>query len=153
MLPTVEHLSENTIRGLQELIEINLDSSHGLETAAEKIENPRIASIFRTLAPERRRFAAALQEYVRLNHVEPTDSGSVKGTLHRWWLNIHGTVRAGDEHAVLSDAEAGEDAIKHKYEAVLKDTAGSPLQKTLTEQYERVKAGHDTIRDLRDMTA
>ena len=83
----------------------------------------------------------------------PQDAKSIKGTLHRWWLNLHGTVRAGEEHAVLSDAEAGEDAIKHKYEEVLKDTASSPIQSVLNEQYQRVKAGHDTIRDLRDMTA
>lgn len=153
MLPTKDKLSKETIDGLQELIEVNLDSSKGLEAAAEKIENPRIASVFRTLAPERRQFASELQEYVRLNNIEPKTSGTVKGTLHRWWLNIHGTVRNGDEHAVLSDAEAGEDAIKHRYESVLKSTAGSPLQRVLTEQYKRVKAGHDTIRDLRDSTA
>lgn len=153
MLPTVDVLSPRTIQGLQELIAINLDSSRGLEAAADLIENPRIASVFRSLAPQRREFAAALQDYARSNNVEPTDSGSIKGTLHRWWLNIHGTVRAGDEHAVLSDAEAGEDAIKHKYEAVLKDTEISPLRKVLAEQYEHVKSGHDKIRDLRDMTA
>lgn len=153
MLPTKDHLSSETIDGLQELIEINLDSSKGLEAAAEKVENPRVASVFRSLAPERRQFATELQDFVRLNNIEPKTTGSVKGTLHRWWLNIHGAVRAGDEHAVLSDAEAGEDAIKHRYESVLKDTAGSPLQRILTEQYKRVKAGHDTIRDLRDATA
>ncbi|MCA9280424.1 MAG: PA2169 family four-helix-bundle protein [Phycisphaerales bacterium] len=153
MLPTVDELSENTVQRLQDLIAVNLDSSRGLETAAEKIENPRIAAVFRTLAPERRQFAAELQKYVRSNHTKPSDSGSIKGTLHRWWLNLHGTVRAGEEHAVLSDAEAGEDAIKHKYEEVLKDTASSPIQSVLNEQYQRVKAGHDTIRDLRDMTA
>lgn len=150
MLETPDKLSKETITGLQDLIQINLDSSKGLEAAADRIENERLSRLFRTMAPERRQFASELQEYVALNNVEPQDHGSVKGTLHRWWLNIHGAVRAGDEHAVLSDAEAGEDAIKHRYEEVLKSTAGSPLQRILTEQYKRVKAGHDTIRDLRD---
>lgn len=153
MLPTKDNLSKETIEGLQELIEINIDSSKGLEAAAEKVENPRVATLFRSMAPERRSFASELQEYVRLNHIEPKTTGSIKGTLHRWWLNIHGTIRDGDEHVVLADAEAGEDAIKRRYEAVLKETAGSPLQRILTEQYKRVKAGHDTIRDLRDATA
>lgn len=150
MLETPDRLTKETIDGLQDLIQINLDSSKGLEAAADRIENERLSRLFRTMAPERRQFAAELRDYVALNNVEPQDHGSVKGTLHRWWLNIHGAIRAGDEHAVLADAEAGEDAIKHRYEEVLKGTAGSPLQRILTEQYKRVKAGHDTIRDLRD---
>lgn len=152
MIETTANLSKETIQGLQDLLQINVDSSKGLNTAAEKIESERVARLFRTLASERRQFADDLREFVTLNDKEPRDHGSVKGTLHRWWLNLHGTVRAGDEHTVLADAEAGEDAIKHKYEEVLKGTAGSPLQKVLTEQYKRVKAGHDTIRDLRDAT-
>lgn len=144
-------LSKNTIDNLQNLIEINLDSSKGLETAADKIENERIADYFRTLAPERLRFAEELKSCVEMTGEEPRDHGSVKGTMHRWWLNIKGTVSSGDEHTVLAEAEEGEDAIKDLYEEVLAETTESPMHTVLVQQYERVKAGHDTIRDMRDV--
>lgn len=150
MLETTTNLQPDTIEALQELIEINIDSVKGLRTAADRVENASVAQYFRTLAAERDGFAKELQSFVELNNIEPKSTGSAKGALHRWWTSIHGMIRDGDEHVVLSDAEVGEDAIKHKYEGLLRSTAGSPLNRILTEQYKRVKAGHDHVRDLRD---
>jgi len=56
----------------------------------------------------------------------------------------------GDAYAVLAEAERGEDQIKHAYEDVLQETAGSAMNDVLQSQYAIVKAGHDKIRDLRD---
>lgn len=48
------------------------------------------------------------------------------------------------------EAERGENHIKEAYEEVLQETADSPMNELLLAQYAKVKAGHDTIRDLRD---
>jgi len=146
------NLPKDTIDNLQSLIEINLDSGKGLEAAAKNIENKRIADYFRTLAPERLRFAEELKSCVKMTGEDPREHGSMKGAFHRWWLNITGTVTSGDEHTILAEAEQGEDAIKGLYEEVLAETTGSPMHTVLTQQYQRVKAGHDTIRDMRDAT-
>lgn len=150
---TVTNLQDETIQGIQDLIEINIDSAKGFATAADKIENDSIARYFRECGDERSRFAGELKTAVALNNTEPKDSGSIKGAAHRWWMNIHGAVTGGDEHAVLADAERGEDEIKGRYERVLKDTAGSPLNEVLQKQYARVKSRHDQIRDMRDARA
>ena len=50
-----------------------------------------------------------------------------------------------------AEAERGEDEIKHRYEEALKAVPGSAVEDVVRSQYERVKAGHDTIRDLRDV--
>lgn len=152
-METTTNLNESTIRGLQDLIEINIDSSKGFNAAAEKIEDPKIASYCRDCASERSAFATDLSRYVELNAREPKSSGAATGAVHRWWLELRGTVQRGDEHAVLAEAERGEDAIKERYENVLKETAGSPLNSVLQQQYASVKTRHDQIKAMRDAHA
>lgn len=152
-METVKNMDEPTITKLQDLIEINIDSCKGFESAAEKIENEQVASYFRDCAARRGSFAEELQGYVAWNGKDPEDSGSLKGNLHRWWLEMRGTIQDGDEHAVLAEAERGEDAIKERYEDVLKETAGSPLNGVLQQQFVSVKSDHDAIRGMRDVRA
>jgi uncharacterized protein (TIGR02284 family) len=152
-METTANLDKETISGLQELIEINIDSSKGFKAAADKIEDQRIASFFRDCSTERDEFARDLSRYVSLNAREPKDSGTAKGTVHRWWLDLRGTVQRGDEHAVLAEAERGEDAIKDRYEDVMKETAGNPLSSVLLTQYSSIKSRHDQVRAMRDAHA
>lgn len=152
-METVTTLSDETIEGIQDLIQINIDSFKGFSKAADNIENAAVATFFRQCGERRSIFATQLQGAVSVNDEEPEDSGGIPGKLHRWWIDIRGTVQDGDEHAILAEAERGEDMIKEKYESVLKNTAGSPLNAILHEQYASVKKDHDTIRDLRDARA
>ena len=152
-METIDNLNDTTIDKLQDLIRINIDSSKGFETAAKNIENRQISNYFSDCSARRAGFATELQGHVAWSGDEPEDSGSLRGTLHRWWLDIRGTVQDGDEHGVLAEAERGEDAIKERYEDVLKETAGSPLNALLQQHYVSVKADHDAIRDMRDARA
>ena len=152
-METMSALTEDTVKGLEDLIEVNIDSGKGFNKAAEQIENRDIANYFRRCGERRRDFAGELQRIVGLNGEKPEDGGTVKGAAHRWWIGIRGTVQSGDEHAMLAEAERGEDAIKHQYEKVLRETTGSPLNHTLQRQYASVKSDHDTIRDMRDARA
>jgi uncharacterized protein (TIGR02284 family) len=56
----------------------------------------------------------------------------------------------GGEHAILSEAERGEDHIKAKYEEAIKDLKGCTCVTILGRQYSTVVASHDAVRDLRD---
>tara|TARA_R110002073_G_scaffold336260_1_gene531333 strand:- start:64269 stop:64727 length:459 start_codon:yes stop_codon:yes gene_type:complete len=152
-METITNLNEDTIKGIQNLISINIDSSKGFNAAAEHIENDQIANYFRDCGTERKRFAHELQVAVAVNDKEAEDDGSLKGTAHRWWMNIHSTVTGGSEHSVLADAERGEDEIKRCYEKTLTETAGSPVNAILQSQYGMVKKRHDQIRDMRDERA
>ena len=87
---------------------------------------------------------------MRASGEEPRDTGSTKGMLHRWWIDLKSAVGADSLHSILAEAERGEDEIKETYEQVIKDTTGSPVNDVLHDQYARVKSGHDRIRDLRD---
>ncbi len=152
-METVNNLQKNTIEGLQDLISINIDSAEGFAKAAENIENKDISAYFRRCGARRSGFANELKRVVNYNGEDAKDSGSLKAKMHRWWVDLRGTVQDGDEHAILAEAERGEDAIKGCYEEVLKDTTGSPLNGVLHQHYASVKQDHDTIRDMRDARA
>ena len=153
MLQSKLDLRDETISKLQDLIEINIDSQKGFQQAAETIEEPKMATLFRQIARDRAANATELQRFVAVNNETPEDDGSAMGAMHRWWLSARGALNGGDDYVVLIEAERGEDAIKHKYEDVLKETAGSPMNDVLTRQYATVKSQHDQIRDLRDARA
>lgn len=145
------NLSKELIEEMQGLIRVNLDASEGMATAAKTVESKPLADLMSMLSKERREQAGELQRCVEAGGEEPVSSGSTKGMLHRWWLNCRGALNGGDDHVVLVEAERGEDEIKERYEEALKTVPGSPMEPVLREQYEKVKAAHDAIRDLRDM--
>lgn len=146
-------LNESTIKQLQELIQINLDSREGFETAAEAIEDKAVAALFRDLAQTRGQFADELSEYVDRNGAESREEGSYAAAFHRFWIDLRAKLNGEDSHVVLSEAERGEDHIKAAYEDALKTTAGSAMNDVLTRQYAAIKSGHDRVRDLRDAHA
>ncbi len=138
---------------LKDLIRVNLDNSKGLRAAAETVESQSIAALFRELANDRDRHSLDLQRILLLSGEDIPDSGSVSGTVRRWWMEVRGKLNGGDDHVVLIEAERGEDAIKARYEEVLTDVAGNPVNDVLLSIYAEVKRGHDRIRDLRDAKA
>ena len=149
-METIANLDDQTIKQINGLVQINTDSVHGFHEAAEEIQEPRLQSLFLDLAKDRMGFADELKKYVKLNDTEPKDEGSYAASVHQTWLKVRELFSSNDTHAILAEAERGEDHIKAAYEEALKKTAGSPLNSVLTQQYAKVKAGHDKIRDLRD---
>lgn len=149
-LETKTSLSDETIHKLQKLIRANIDAYDGLRESANQISDPALADLFRDLAVQRSANATELQNYVQWNGEEAEDDGSFAASVHRAWIDVRSKLSGGDPHAILSEAERGEDQIKHAYEDVLHDTRGSAMNDILMKQYSKVKAGHDQIRDLRD---
>jgi uncharacterized protein (TIGR02284 family) len=143
-------LQPQTIKKLQDLIQVNIDSRDGFRHAAEKIENMTLSTYFQALALERDEQASELSRFVAANREDPRSEGSVAAALHRSWMTIRESLSSNNVYAVLAEAERGEDQIKQSYETALRETAGSAVNDVLTRQYAQVKAAHDRIRDLRD---
>jgi uncharacterized protein (TIGR02284 family) len=151
VLNSTQNLPKKSIDWLQDLIQINIDSHEGFKEAAENLKgkNPAIESMFRNLSVERDGQARELQAIVAANAEKPEKSGSVAAAAHRTWMDLR-TALGGGEHAVLSEAERGEDHIKEKYEKALEDLGSCSCTTVLRGQYTAVKASHDKVRDLRD---
>lgn len=150
MTQLTQTLEPQTTEALQDLIGVNLDSAAGFEEAASAVRAESIATLFREIAAERRSFADRLAAHVRRQGDLPRREGSFRAAMHRWWIQFRGVVQDGDAYAILAEAERGEDRIKSRYEKVLIETAGSPVNDLLQAQYAGVKRRHDRVRDMRD---
>ena len=146
-------LADETTQNLQDLIRINIDAYNGLMEAAKAVDDPRVASVFRQTATDRRQFADELKLYVAWNGETPVRDQSFAATVHQAWMNVRAKLSGGDAYVVLVEAEYGEDQIKAAYEEALKQNPGNAMSELLHSQYAIVKAGHDRIRDLRDAHA
>jgi uncharacterized protein (TIGR02284 family) len=137
---------------LNNLIETLKDGEQGFRESAQTLQTAAIRSQFLTYADQRARFAGELQQEVSRIGGVPETSGSTAGALHRGWIGLKSLVTGHDDHAVLEEAEKGEDiAVKNYREALAKDLPGD-IHAVIEGQYRDVLAAHNQVRALRDGT-
>lgn len=149
-IKTDAELSTETVSTLQELIQINIDSSDGFDFVADEMNHAMLSDAFRKIADERRQLADELSAIVSSTSEQPQRDGSYAASLHRCWTSCREMVSSNDLYALLAEAERGEDVIKQAYESALKETSTLPVNDVLHRQYDHVKTTHDRVRDLRD---
>lgn len=142
------------ISTLNSLIETLKDGQEGFKQSAGGVDDAQLKSTFDQLSLQRSKFAGELQsEVVRLGEGEPEDSGSVAGAMHRGWINIKSAVTNRDRHAILAEAERGEDSAVAAYKSALEKDLPAPIRDIVSRQQTEVKAAHDKVRGLRDAAA
>jgi uncharacterized protein (TIGR02284 family) len=142
---------DHDISVLNSLITTTIDSAYGFEKSAEDAKGGRFDEMFREFAAERRTVIARLQEAVRNMGGTPNDDGSLKGDLHRRWIDLKTALTGGSgDKAVIEEVERGEDYLKGKYYTALADTELSPgAQEVIRAAYQSVRSGHDTASALK----
>ncbi len=141
--------NDNDISVLNSLIKTTLDSVKGFEDAAEDSEG-RFTSLFGAFAQERRAVVARLQEEVRRLGGNPEDDSSFLAAAHRTFMNLRQLVTSRDEKAIVEEVERGEDYLKEKYEAALRDSDLSPQSRSVIEQaFASVRDGHQRASELK----
>ena len=138
---------------LNNLVEVCKDGEEGFRTAAEGLENATIKSKFLDYSQERGRMATELQEEVRRMGGTPEKSGSVAASAHRGWMNIRSVVSGNDDHAIVAEAERGEDHAKSAYDEALRAPLPASAQTIVERQAQQVRQAHDDVRALRDRDA
>ena len=146
--------TKEIIPTLNNLIETLKDGQEGFKQSASGVDDPQLKTIFDTLSLQRSKFAGELQsEVVKLGDAEPEDSSSATGAMHRAWINIKSAVTNRDRHAILAEAERGEDSAVDAYKDALEEDLPAPIKDIVTRQAAEVKTAHDKIRNLRDAVA
>lgn len=142
---------ETTLRVLNELIRTGRDAEAGYRLAAADVKVPELAGLFERYARERGDFVADLQARVRVLRGTPPETGTPGGALHRGWIDLKAALESAEAHAVLAECERGEDLAVKAYVAALGEKDVDVQTHTmLQQQYERVQAAHDRVRQLRD---
>jgi uncharacterized protein (TIGR02284 family) len=145
-----ESLNQDAIKNVQHLIELNVDSAKGWEAAANAVDTASLKGRFSEIAGQRRGFAEELQGLVRRAGETPESSGTMSGSLHRWWMNLRASVGSANTRTILEESERGEDVIKHGYEDALKQGSLGGLSRMVGDQAVNVRRVHDEVKTLRD---
>jgi len=140
--------NDGVISTLNGLVETCKDGQNGFTTAAEGVKNSEFVTLFNTYAQQRAQFAAELQDEVRRLGGDPEETGSTAAALHRGWIDIKSAVTGGDEGAVISECERGEDSAVKSYEEALQKNLPANVRSTVQTQFAKVKEAHDRIRSL-----
>ena len=143
------HMSE--VRStLNDLIETCKDSQEGFHDAAEKLKDPEVHSLFLRFYLQRAEFAGKLQAEVTRLGGEPATSGTTTCAIHRGWIGLKTALAADTDHAIVEEADRGEDAaVKNYIEALHKDLPYD-LKTMLSGQLHEIQQTHKTIRELLD---
>jgi len=149
-MTTYEHDHSKCIGKMQDLLSINIDSQRGFEEAASATKDLKLKSLFSEFSQKRAMNASELRSYIASTGEKPTESGSMSGTLHRWWIDAKQTLTGNDATSILNEAERGEDSIKHEYEKVLTDLPDPSLREIVERQFRNVRESHDRVKALRD---
>ncbi len=141
--------NDHDIRILNGLIETTLDSAEGYREAAEETTDPHYRTLFERRADERRLAVEELQAAVRSLGGDPGARGSILAKAHRAFLDLkHALLR--DDDSVVGTVESGEQFITGKFERALHDgDISATTRETVRRAYERVKAGHDQMLELK----
>ena len=147
-METLEQMQRSTIKGLQGLIRLNLDSAEGYEKAAEQIDSPVLSSAFHEISAERRAYAEELRAYVVISDSDPASDGTAKGSIHRMWMSVRKALSQDGDHAVLEEVVRGESAIADKYKEVILDTKANPVSDALHRQLRAIVERRDSMERL-----
>jgi uncharacterized protein (TIGR02284 family) len=142
--------NDKAISVLNNLIETCKDGEQGFRTAADGLTSPEITSTFHRYARERGQMSKDLEAEVRRLGGDPERSGSTAGAVHRGWLDIKSVITGKDDHAILAEAERGEDVAKNAFEAALKESLPDSALMLVQVEAAKVRQAHDYVRSLRD---
>jgi uncharacterized protein (TIGR02284 family) len=138
---------EHAVKVLNSLIETTLDSANGYREAAENAREGELRTLFAERARRRMDLTRQLQQEVRTFGGDPEDDQSMLGKAHNKFVDLKNAIMGGQsDTAVIDEVERGEDFIKGKFEAALRDD-DLPMEarQVVTQACEQIRADHDQI--------
>lgn len=124
--------SENTESKLNNLLERSYDAEQGFKKAAENVDSDSLKRFFNDKAMERLNFRSELRQELVSSGLEiKEDSGSIKGSLHRTWMDAKAMFSSEDEESMLEEVRNGEKAALNDYDDVLEDNQLPPTTENI----------------------
>lgn len=134
---------------LNDLLEKNYDSEKGYKLAEEKVNDPQMKRIFEIRSQNRYDFGHELKTEIRKYGESPDKGTSVKGDLHRSWMNIKSSLSSNKEEAILEEAIRGEKAAVADYDSVIAEQdIPSSTKELLTKQRDYIKNALEQVKKL-----
>lgn len=142
-------MAERTEREvLHYLIEVCEDGERGFRAAADCVSKPGLKALFAELAAERARFASDLVPHLQRLGGRTDLGGSTAATLHRGWIGLKGLVPGHHDHAIVTEAERGEQAALDAYEEALNGMLPPTVTSLVEQQREAMQKANERIRSI-----
>jgi uncharacterized protein (TIGR02284 family) len=138
---------------VHDVITVCRDSEQGFRGAVQAVNAPTMKEMFEQYSAQRGQFATELQGAVKALGFETINPQGLGGVLYAGWINLKGLLTGHDVHAILVEAERGEDWTLKTYRTALGKTLPPEIASIIQKQFEEVRQAHDHIRSLRDSTA
>ena len=139
---------------LHNIHDLLVDSRKGYTEASQRAEDPQVKELLRSFAQERSGLESEVHNELRKQ--DPSwdrgEGGTVKGDLHRAWMDIRDALSSTEHANVLAECERGESFLLMRYDEVLKkeDLLGS-TRILATGQRAQVQKNIDRIKGLRKL--
>ena len=147
--------SKETIEVLNDLVTINNDRIVGYERALEETntQDADLRILFTSMIDESRKIRIDLAGEVQALGGEFEAGTTTSGKLYRAWMDVKAVFTGHDRHAVLANCERGEDAAQDAYKDALSENNVPGYIRTMLEAQKQIlKASHDRIKALRDVS-
>ncbi|MFX0555607.1 ferritin-like domain-containing protein [Maribacter sp. CXY002] len=114
--------SEKISNRLNDLLTRTYDAEKGYKLAQDKADNPTVKKFLADKVQQRYNFGHELKKEIQIYGELPEKGGSLKGDLHRTWMNLTTTFTSDDTERILEEVERGEKASLEEYNEILSDT-------------------------------
>ena len=144
--------TKNDKSELQNIHDLLVDSQEGYMKAAERVEDGSVRMLLAAFAHERIVLASEVEAELREQapEAEAKESGTIKGDLHRAWMDLRDALSTSDHANVLSECERGEGYLLMRYDEVLKKDDLQPGTRMLaSHQRAEVQGNLERIKQLR----
>lgn len=111
---------KNDLTQLNNLRDLLEDSRQGYMKAAERVEDPQVKSMLVSLSTNRLKLIQEVEDLcVQADpEAKSRDGGTLKGDLHRAWMDLRDSLSKSDNANVLHECERGEEYLIGRYEDV-----------------------------------
>ncbi|MFA0963885.1 PA2169 family four-helix-bundle protein [Roseivirga sp. BDSF3-8] len=133
---------------LNDLLTRNYDAEKGYQQAADEVDDTRLKTFFHTKAKERYDFGHTIKDEIRNLGGSPDKGTSIKGDMHRAWMDLRESIASHDEKAILEECERGEKAALKDYNDLLNN--GVPMTTKSVIERQRDSIQRD-LREIQDM--
>lgn len=144
--------TEEVGKKLNELLERTYDAEKGYKKAAENVEHSGLKNYFNNKAQERYNFGHELKSEIKAFGQDVDKGGSVKGSLHRAWMDTKALFSSENEESMLEESIRGEKAAVEEYNEVMNEVSLPASTKSILQhQKSKIETGLSTIKGLEDI--
>ena len=133
---------------LNQLLEKNYDAEKGYKDAADKVQNTRMKLFLEEQAQLRYDFGHQIKSEIKAFDGEVDKGGSVKGSMHRAWMDLKSAVSSDKEENVMEEVQRGEQSAIEEYNEVInKSNLPATTKDVLTQQRDKIQQAQQSAKN------